>query len=179
VVRWASCHEVADEDGEIRMPDVADVMAEPIAQQLLREVPILHLAYTGLDGGPRVIPLGYLWDGARFQFWTIPGAPKLRALQADPRVAITIDVNGVPPRVLFVPGRAALATVDGVPADYLKASHRGLPPEQWDDFDAQVRSLYDRMVAVTVTPDWAKLIDFETTVPIALERLLGERQQGR
>lgn len=160
------------------MPDVAEVMAEPIAQKLLREVTILHLAYTGLDGGPRVIPLGYLWDGAAFQFWTIPGAHKLTALQADPRVAITIDLNGVPPRVLFVRGRAALAVVDGVPAGYLQASHRTLPPEQWEGFDAQVRSLYDRMVAITVTPEWAKLIDFETTVPIALERLLGQRPSG-
>jgi hypothetical protein len=65
-----------------------------------------------------------------------------------------------------------------VPVGYLEASHRGLPREQWDGFDAQVRNLYDRMVAITVTPDWAKLIDFETTVPIALERLLDERQNG-
>jgi hypothetical protein len=162
--------------GEIGMQDVADVMAEPIAQQLLREVPISHLAYTGLDGGPRVIPIGYLWDGETFQFWTIPGAPKLRALQADPRVAITIDVNTAPPRVLFARGRAALEVVEGVPAGYLEASHRGLPSEQWDSFDAQVRSLYDRMVVIKVTLEWAKLIDFETTAPIALERLLTERQ---
>ena len=160
------------------MQDVAEVMAAPITQQLLREVPILHLAYTGLDGGPRVIPIGYLWDGATFQFWTIPGAPKLKALKADPRVAITIDLNGVPPRVLYARGRAALEVVEGVPAGYLEASHRGLPREQWDGFDDQVRSLYDRMVVIKVTLDWAKLIDFETTVPIALERLLGQRQNG-
>ena len=87
-------------------------------------------------------------------------------------------MNTVPPRVLLVRGRAALAVVEGVPAGYLEASHRGLPREHWDGFDAQVRSLYDRMVVIKVTPDWAKLIDFETTVPIALERLLGERQNG-
>ena len=87
-------------------------------------------------------------------------------------------MNTVPPRVLFVRGRAALTVVDGVPAGYLEASHRTLPREQWDGFDAQVRSLYDRMVVIEVTPDWAKLIDFETTVPLALERLLAERQNG-
>ena len=78
--------------------------------------------------------------------------------------------------VLSARGRAALAVVDGVPAGYLEASHRGLPREQWDGFDAQVRGLYERMVAITVTPEWAKLIDFETTLPSAVERLLGERQ---
>lgn len=158
------------------MVDVAEVLAKPIARQLLSEVPVLHLAYTGLDGGPRTIPIGYLWDGMSFRLWTIPDAPKVRALQADPRVAVTVDMLGTPARLLLARGRAALTVVDGVPAGYLEASHRGLPREGWDDFDAQVRSLYDRMVAITVTPDWAKLIDFETTVPVAIERLVLQRR---
>jgi Pyridoxamine 5'-phosphate oxidase len=160
------------------MVDVAGVMAKPIAQQLLNEVPVLHLAYTGLDGGPRAIPIGYLWDGVGFRLWTIPNAPKVRALQADPRVAVTIDLLGTPARLLLARGRAALTVVDGVPAGYLEASHRGLPPEAWDDFDAQVSGLYDRMVAITVTPNWAKLIDFETTAPVAIERLVRARRPG-
>lgn len=151
------------------------VMALPIAQQLLRDEPILHLSYTGLDGGPRVIPIGYLWDGASFQMWTIPASHKVPALRADPRVAITIDIPGPPPRVLLVRGRAALVTVDGVPDGYLQASHRGLPPQAWDGFDAQVRALYEQMTAITVTPEWARLLDFETTAPSAVERLLRQR----
>ena len=122
------------------MTDVAEVMAKPIAQRLLLEEPVLRLSYTGLDGGPRVIPLGYLWDGSRFLFWTIPHSAKVRALRADPRVAITIDILGPPPRVLLARGRAELSTVDGVPDGYLEASHRGLAREAWDDFDAQVRA---------------------------------------
>ena len=160
------------------MVDVADVMAEPVARQLLSEVTVLHLAYTALDGGPRTIPVGYLWDGMEFQFWTIPNAPKVRALRADPRVAITVDRLGTPPRLLLARGRAALAVVDGVPAGYLEASHRGIPREGWDDFDAQVTALYDRMVAITVTPEWAKLIDFETTMPVAVEQLAREQRPG-
>ena len=61
--------------------DIAEVMAKPIAQQLLNEVPVLHLAYTGLDGAPRAIPFAYLWDGVRFQLWTIPNSPKVRAMR--------------------------------------------------------------------------------------------------
>ncbi len=156
------------------MSDVAEVMAKPITQQLLQE-PILRLSYTGLDGGPRVIPLGYLWDGDRFLVWTIPRSAKVRALRADPRVAITIDVLGPPPRVLLVRGRAELSTVDGVPDGYLRASHRGIPAESWDSFDSQVRALYEQMVAIAITPDWAKLLDFETTAPSAVEQLVRER----
>jgi len=87
----------------------------------------------------------------------------------------TIDVPGPPPRVLLVRGPATLATVDGVPDRYLEASRRALPPEAWDGFDTQVRAMYKHMVAITVTPEWARLLDFETTAPEAVEKLL--RQQ--
>lgn len=161
------------------MTDVAQVMAKPIAQQLLRDEPILHLSYTARDGGPRVIPIGYVWDGGSFLMWTIPSSAKVGALQADPRVAITIDIFGPPPRVLLVRGRAALDTVDGVPDGYLEASHRTMPPEAWDGFDTEVRALYDQMVVITITPEWARLLDFETTAPRAVEKLMRERDAAR
>jgi hypothetical protein len=157
------------------MADPAQVMELPIARQLLREETILHLSYTARDGGPRVIPIGYVWDGERFLMWTIPGSAKVGALQADDRVAITIDVLGPPPRVLLVRGRAALETVDGVPDGYLEASHRTMSQEAWEGFDTQVRSLYKRMVTITVTPEWARLLDFETTLPSAVENLLSQQ----
>jgi len=154
------------------MTDPAQVMELPIARQLLRDEPILHLSYTARDGGPRVIPIGYVWDGNRFLMWTVPHSAKVGALRADDRVAITIDVPGPPPRVLLVRGRAALETVDGVPGGYLEASHRTMPPEAWEGFDTQVRALYKQMTVVTVTPEWARLLDFETTLPSAVESLL-------
>jgi hypothetical protein len=39
--------------------------------------------------------------------------------------------------------------------------------EQRVEWEAEVRSLYDGMVRIVVTPTWAKLIDFETTLPSA------------
>jgi len=160
------------------MADPAQVMTLPIARQLLRDEVVLHFSYTAPDGAPRVIPIGYLWDGATFRMWTIPDSAKVSALRADDRVAITIDILGPPPRVLLVRGRAALETVEGVPDGYLEASRRGMPREAWEDFEAQVRALYERMVAITVTPDWARLLDFETTAPEAVEKLARERAAG-
>jgi Pyridoxamine 5'-phosphate oxidase len=157
------------------MTDPAQVLELPISRQLLRDEPIMHLSYTGRDGGPRVIPIGYIWDGARFLMWTIPGAPKVDALQADGRVAITIDVPGPPPRVLLARGQAALETVDGVPDGYLEASRRAIPREAWEDFETQVRAMYKQMVAITITPHWARLLDFETTAPVAVEKLMREQ----
>jgi hypothetical protein len=58
-----------------------------------------------------------------------------------------------------------------------------MTPEQRVEWEAEVRSLYhDGMVRIAVTPSWAKLIDFETTLPSAVEELVRqreERQRGR
>ena len=159
----------------ILVADPAQVMTLPIARQLLRDEMVLHFSYTAPDGAPRVIPIGYLWDGAVFRMWTIPDSAKVSALRADDRVAITIDILGPPPRVLLVRGRAALEIVEGVPDGYLEASRRAIPQEAWEDFEAQVRAMYERMVAITVTPQWARLLDFETTAPEAVEKLMRER----
>ena len=50
-------------------------------------------------------------------------------------------------------------------------------PEQRAGWEAEVRSLYDGMVRIVVTPTWAKLIDFETTLPSAVEELARQRAE--
>jgi hypothetical protein len=52
-----------------------------------------------------------------------------------------------------------------------------MTPEQRVAWEAEVRSLYDRMVRIVVTPTWAKLIDFEQTLPTAVEELLRQRAE--
>jgi hypothetical protein len=52
-----------------------------------------------------------------------------------------------------------------------------LTPEQRVEWEAGVRSLYDGMVRIVVTPTWAKLIDFETTLPSAVEELIRRRDE--
>ena len=41
-----------------------------------------------------------------------------------------------------------------------------------------MRSLYHGMVRIVVTPTWAKLIDFDTTLPSAVEELARRRDQS-
>jgi hypothetical protein len=100
------------------------------------------------------------------------------ALAANPKVAMTIDTNTFPPHVLLVRGTVTLEEVDGVPLEYLEASRKQVGPEQWPAFKAQVRGLYKRMVRIAIAPVWAKLIDFETTLPSAVEQLIGQRRAG-
>jgi hypothetical protein len=156
--------------------EVTRVLNGRIAQELLRSSIPVRLAYTGLDGFPRVVPLGYLWDGERFVICTIPGAPKVPALKANPNVAMTIDTESFPPHILLVRGTATLRVVDGVPPEYLAASKKQIGAEGMPAFEAEVREMYDQMVRIEVEPRWAKVIDFQTTLPSALERLARKKE---
>ncbi|MDP9869568.1 MULTISPECIES: hypothetical protein [Streptosporangium] len=50
-------------------------------------------------------------------------------------------------------------------------------PAREEAWEAEVRSLYhDGMVRAVVTPTWAKLIDFETTLPSPVEELVRQRE---
>ena len=156
--------------------DVQAVLSRPISEQLLgSEVPA-RLAYTALDGDPRVIPIGYHWTGTRFLIFTLPRSAKVAALRRHPRVAMTIDTAAFPPRVLLVRGAATLERVEGVPDEYVVAARKLVPAEAMESWEASVRSLYDEMVRITVVPDWAKLLDFETTLPSSVEQLIREKQ---
>jgi hypothetical protein len=109
---------------------------------------------------------------------TAKNAPKLPALRQNPMVALTIDTEAHPPTILLIRGRAELDVVDGIPAEYLQASGAyQMTPEQRVEWEAEVRSLYDGMVRIVVTPTWAKLIDFESTLPSAVEELIRQRDE--
>jgi hypothetical protein len=77
---------------------------------------------------------------------------------------------------VLIRGRVVLDEVEGIPDEYLaQNSSYEMTPEQRAEWEAEVRSLYERMVRIVVTPTWAKLIDFETTLPSAVEELIRQR----
>ncbi|MFD9890628.1 pyridoxamine 5'-phosphate oxidase family protein [Amycolatopsis sp. NPDC059027] len=157
--------------------DVAAVLAKPISEELLGSSIPARLAYVGLDGDPRVIPIAFHWDGARIIVCTLPKSAKVRALVSNPRVSLTIDTQSChPPRVLLIRGAASTELVDGVPEEYVAASRKLVPPEQFEEWSNGVHALYDQMVRITITPDWAKLLDFETTIPQSVEDVIRARQ---
>jgi hypothetical protein len=100
-------------------------------------------------------------------------------LRRNPAVALTIDTESHPPKVLLIRGQEKLDVVDGIPDEYFKWNGTyEMTPEQRAEWEASVKSLYDGMVRVVVKPTWAKLIDFETTLPTAIEELM-QRQKER
>ncbi|WP_066371088.1 pyridoxamine 5'-phosphate oxidase family protein [Herbidospora mongoliensis] len=159
--------------------DVAEVLAKPISRELLGSSIPARLAYVGIDGAPRAIPIGFWWTGEHVVMATVPKSAKVRALRHNPRVALTIDTQDAwPPRVLMIRGEARVELVDGVPEPYIEASRKVVPDVHFEGWEQGVRALYDQMAIITIEPDWAKLLDFETTLPKAVEDLMLAHQQG-
>ena len=153
---------------------VQAVMQDPVARELLESRNPARLAYVALDGTPRVVPVGFQWDGEALVIGTVPGSHKVAALRANPAVAITIDTAPPtwPPKVLLVRGSATVSITDGVFPEYVAASRKLTPPEEFEQWEAGVRGLYDQMARIDVRPTWAKIHDFETRIPQAVEDLV-------
>jgi nitroimidazol reductase NimA-like FMN-containing flavoprotein (pyridoxamine 5'-phosphate oxidase superfamily) len=154
---------------------ITEILNRPISRELL-DRDLTRLAYVAKDGTPRVVPIGFTWNGTEIVLCTTKNAAKLHSLRANPAVALTIDTEVHPPKMLLVRGTAELDVVDGIPEEYLRMNGSyEMTPEQRVEWEAEVRSLYDGMVRIVVTPTWAKLIDFETTLPSAVEELAAQR----
>ncbi|MFE7174088.1 pyridoxamine 5'-phosphate oxidase family protein [Streptomyces sp. NPDC057616] len=161
----------------MRTNEITEILDRPISRELL-ERDVLRLAYVAKDGTPRNIPIAFTWNGTEIVMCTTKNAPKLPALRANPTVALTIDTEVHPPKILLIRGRAELDVVDGIPDEYLQMNGSyEMTPEQRVEWEAEIRSLYDGMVRIVVTPTWAKLIDFETTLPSAVEELVRQRAE--
>jgi Pyridoxamine 5'-phosphate oxidase len=158
--------------------EIDAVLAHPVSQEMLNR-DLARLAFVALDGTPRVLPTGFAWNGTEVVMCTATNARRLPALRENPAVALTIDTEVHPPNVLLLRGDAVLDEVEGIPDEYLQANAGGsyeMTEEQRVEWEAGVRSLYDGMVRIVVKPTWAKVIDFEETLPTAIEELVQRRE---
>jgi hypothetical protein len=156
--------------------EVAQVLNKPLSQEMLGR-DIARLSYVAPDGTPRVVPIAFTWNGSEVVMCTSTNAPKLASLRQHPAVALTIDTEVHPPMILLLRGQAVLDEVDGIPDEYLEMNGSyQMTPEQRVEWEAGVRALYRSMVRIVVTPTWAKMIDFDDTLPTAVEELV--RQQA-
>ena len=155
-----------------------EVLNRPLSRELLAR-DLTRLAYVAKDGTPRTIPIAFTWNGAQIVLCTSKNAPKLHSLRANPAVALTIDTEVHPPKMLLIRGTAELDPTDGIPDEYLQMNGSyQMTAQQRVEWEREVRSLYDGMIRIVVTPTWAKLIDFETTLPTPVQELV-ERRSAR
>jgi Pyridoxamine 5'-phosphate oxidase len=144
------------------------LLQHPASQELLHAKIPARLAYVATDGTPRVIPIWFHWNGTEIVMGTPPKAPKLKALAKNPKVALTIDDNVFPHKVLLIRGTARTEPVNGVVPEYAMAADRYFGPEQGKAWVAQMGKMISSMVRIRITPEWVGLLDFQSRFPSAL-----------
>jgi Pyridoxamine 5'-phosphate oxidase len=85
-----------------------ELLQHPASKELLQSTIPARLAYVWTDGTPRVIPIWFHWNERAFVLGTPAKAPKLKALAINPQVALTIDGNTFPHKLLLVRGSVRL-----------------------------------------------------------------------
>jgi hypothetical protein len=148
--------------------DIA-LLNEPIAKELLQSRIPARFAYTWPDGTPRVVPIWFHWNGKQIVMGTPMAAPKMKALVKSPKVALTIDTDTWPHKVLQIRGTARIETVEGVVPEYATAAERYFGKDQGKAWVDQAAKMFPRMARITVTPEWVSIIDFEKRFPSAIE----------
>src|SRR3954454_2821336 len=157
------------EQGDLRL------LKTDLAQRLLSSTIPARYAYTATDGTPRIVASWFVWTGEELVLPTFLSAPhvshaayRVRALRANPNVAVSIDTESSPPEVLSIRGKADITEIDGVAAEYAEAAHRFLGSEQATGYLTQIRRPGTRMARIAVRPAWFALMDFQTRMPSAL-----------
>jgi PPOX class probable F420-dependent enzyme len=148
------------------LPNVAPLPVEdPVVAQLLEGPNLARLAYTGLDSRPRVVPIWFTLLDGDIVMVTGPKAAKVRAIEANNAVALTIDDARPPYKVLLVEGDASLEPNEGIAPEYEGITRRYLGPMA-DPYLAQLRIM--RQVRIRVRPLRWRIFDFVQRYPKSL-----------
>ncbi len=118
------CREVLRGADDTTKQGSVALLNDPVAQQLLQSTIPARLAYTWPDGTPRVVPIGFHWNGEEIVLGTQPDAPKMRVLGDGSKVALTIDSDRMPHKVLLIRGSVRIDVVDGIAPEYAAMCRR-------------------------------------------------------
>jgi hypothetical protein len=148
------------------------LLQEAVAQELLQSKSLAHLAYNWHDGTPRVVPIGFYWNGQEIVMATATDAPKTKVLTNGSKVAVSIDRDFSASKTLLIRGTVHTDTVEGLAPEYVANARRTMSEEDAQAFLAESARLYPRMTRIFIHPDWVGLLDFETRLPSAVERAI-------
>ncbi len=171
----AAPHDEREGPMPTRQGDLA-LLDDPVAQRLLQSTIPARLAHVRPDGTPRVVPIGFHWNGEGFALGTFPDSPKMRALRDGARVALTIDSDAMPYKVLQVRGPVRTDTVAGIAPEYAAMVKRVMGEAAGQAWLDNLRPICPQMTRIFVRPEWVGILDFETRFPSAIERAMQRAQ---
>ena len=145
---------------------------DPVARELLHSRIPARVAYLALDGSPRVVPMTFTYQDGAIVLCTPPSTAKVRALRANPRVAITIDTETAPYHVLQLRGVADVEDVPGVPPEVEQTASRYNGPEFGRAWAQQLGGMFESTAVICVRPDWAEVLDFERRFPAEISKAM-------
>ncbi len=76
-------------------------------QRKLAEAEVVWLVTVSNDGTPQPSPVWFLWENDTLLIYSKPDAPKLRNIEARPRIALHFDTDAHGDEVEVLIGRAA------------------------------------------------------------------------
>jgi hypothetical protein len=148
------------------------LLNDPVAQKLLQAPIPAQLAYIWTDGSPRVLPIGFHWDGQQIVLGTPPNSPKMKALKNGTKVALTINTYEFPFKTLYIRGSVSITKSDDIVPEYALMAQRSLGKEGSEAWLAQVKPMLpamNGMARLAITPEWVGIHDFEQRFPSAIE----------
>ncbi len=150
-----------------------ELLQTDVAQRLLA-TQIARIAYVAPDGTPRLFPTWFKWNGDELVTATMARsatgrhAGRLRALRANPAVAVTIDTDN-PLEVLLLRGAVEITEIEGVVPEYAWCARHWWGEEAGSGFIAGLEQAGVRMARISLRPSWVGLIDFQTRYPRQME----------
>jgi hypothetical protein len=152
--------------------DGRSILDDAAVRRLLGSPPIARLAYTWRDGTPRVVPMWIAWNGQEIVMGAPPNSPKMRVLADRPAVALSVDTDTWPYRVLTVRGSVSLQIVsmaslgESFP-EYPAMARHYLGEVGAGQFLAAARQTFGQWTRISLRPEHVRFLDFETVFPSA------------
>ena len=112
------------------------------AARRLREEIIGWLTTVTPDGQPQPVPVWFVWDGDRsVRLYSQPGKRKLKNIEANPKVSLSLDSDGLEADIVVVWGE--LRVSDDPPADqfpeYVEKYRGRIEALRWKSPDAYAK----------------------------------------
>jgi PPOX class probable F420-dependent enzyme len=140
---------------------------DPIVAELLEGPNLARLAYVGLNGRPHVVPIWCAYRDGDIVMVTGPKADKVRALEHNRAVSLTIDSSKPPYHVLLIDGDATVEPTDGMAPEYPEIVQRYLGAAA-DAYLAPMRDRVKSQRRIRVTVRAYRVLDFVKRFPKSL-----------